>query len=502
MTRVYARNGRPVFVNGWPRASGTRMRRQPPRKLARGLGACLLLSAGLIAGPAMGQTGGLAGLETSGREAAQERLKIGIGQLREAGPGAMGSIALPASTSTMVNGAAYLPAFSISSFQSGQLPPGSDWSMGVNAAVEKTLARVSPQAYMVPCETAKPEDPADKARLEATRPSFIWCSENKATGTAPPRGSKVVIPTADALQRFHGYLLRCASTINEMGGAIRVIESKGFRTPNTLLIQRYIACSAGWRDLPPKQQQWIERRLFVIGIKPQNNTIGELPCTGLALRPDLIVTARHCFFPGDVGNRPGAGVSPSNVRAFFIGRPGIFVQARELLDADGNSLSKRTQQDYIGREDIAFIKLATPVDLAGTSDALLAAPLPEGGKAITDVIIAGFHSQITTDPSQQIAQNGGAAVRYDNSGGCMVVRFNNARCYFHTCQTGPGVSGAPILKFREEAGAMRAYLLGIHTGTRHSQRLCQGTPDTGSQSDWDMAAVNVAEFPVGKLFEK
>lgn len=502
MTRVYARNGRPVFVNGWPRASTTRMRRRPPGMLARGLGVCLLLSAGLLAGRAMAQTEGMAGREAPAREAALERLKIGIGQLREADPGVTGSIALPASTSMIVNGAAYLPTFSISSFQSGRLPAGSDWSMGINAAVENTLARLSPQAYVVPCEADKPADPADKARLEAKPSPFVWCSRNKATGTAPARGSKVVIPTADALQRFRGYLLRCADTINDMGGAIRVMESKGFRTPDAQLIQRYIACSAGWRDLPPKQQQWIERRLFVIGIKSQNNPIGELPCTGLALRPDLIVTARHCFFPDDIGNRPGTAVPPSNVRAYFIGKPGSFVQARELLDADGNSLSRRSQQDYIGREDIAFIKLATPVDLAGTSDALLAAPLPEGANAITDVIIAGFHGQITTNPSQQIARNGGDAVRYDNSGGCMVVRFNNARCYFHTCQTGPGVSGAPALKFREEADGMRTYLLGIHTGTRHSQRLCQGTPDTGSQSDWDMAAVNVAEFPVGKLFGK
>ena len=195
------------------------------------------------------------------------------------------------------------------------------------------------------------------------------------------------------------------------------------------------------------------------------------------------------------------GVAPSVVRAYSVSRPGVFAQASDVLDVDGASLSARSAADYDGRADIAFIRLAAPADLGNTANAQVAAALPDGSDAVTDLVVPGFHGELAGNIAKRVAQGGGDDVRYDNSGGCMMVRFKNASCYAHSCQTGPGVSGAPVLKFQEEAGGVRAYLLGIHTGAGSAESACQGVADKKTAFLWSQAAVNLAEFPVGKLFE-
>ena len=278
-------------------------------------------------------------------------------------------------------------------------------------------------------------------------------------------------------------------------------DQDGFQQVSPELTQRYIACSAGLRDLPAGQREWMERRLFIIGIAPYADAGLVLPCTGLALRADLIVTARHCFFPQDAAGRRMTGVAPSVVRAYSVSRPGVFAQASDVLDVDGASLSARSAADYDGRADIAFIRLAAPADLGNTANAQVAAALPDGSDAVTDLVVPGFHGELAGNIAKRVAQGGGDDVRYDNSGGCMMVRFKNASCYAHSCQTGRA-SAALGLEIPGRGG-WRARLPAGHPhwgGQRRS--ACQGVADKKTAFLWSQAAVNLAEFPVGKLFEK
>jgi hypothetical protein len=497
MKRIPASKGMPAFSPGRPKAA----RRERGRAWAiTGLpGLVLLALSGIVSEPACAQPAGPASRDIqagmagglASRDATLVRLDKGSGQLREIdlrgrAPGA--APALPAAPAA--------PVSALSPGAYGRVPTGIDWNMGVNGAIGKIVAQLGPLAAdMVPCDDgAKPGDV-----LLKTAKSFLlrWCVKNRKTGSGAAPGKAA----PDAKQRFDDYTKRCGGTIGEMAASIRR-DQDGFQQVSPELTQRYIACSAGLRDLPAGQREWMERRLFIIGIAPYADAGLVLPCTGLALRADLIVTARHCFFPQDAAGRRMTGVAPSVVRAYSVSRPGVFAQASDVLDVDGASLSARSAADYDGRADIAFIRLAAPADLGNTANAQVAAALPDGSDAVTDLVVPGFHGELAGNIAKRVAQGGGDDVRYDNSGGCMMVRFKNASCYAHSCQTGPGVSGAPVLKFQEEAGGVRAYLLGIHTGAGSAESACQGVADKKTAFLWSQAAVNLAEFPVGKLFEK
>lgn len=508
MTRVYARNGGWAFINEWLRASRTRMRRHSPRMPARGLVMCLLLSAGLLPAPVTAQAAGMTGSETPAREVfrlqgvepALGQPTPSAGQLRQIDLRRQDVRPPFASTSPVdLEGTLRLRPVG---FLGWRPPKGYNWNMGANSSIENILVKLEPQTYTTLCSFAAPDKTAETLKPATTPLVPSWCGKGKTTGAATPRTSTPTASGSDALSRFRDYKRRCGRTIAEMGATIGNMSTTGFEKPDPNLMQRYLACSADWRDLPQGRREWMERRMFVIGIKPDPAANSILPCTGLALRPNLIVTARHCFFPQDRAGQSLRGVAPSSVRAYFMNPPGMYVQARELLDEDGTSLTAHFLEDYAGRADIAFIKLAMPLDLGPTTDAQVVAPMPAGSNPISDLIVAGFHGELSQDLDAQIERGGGNAVRYDNSGGCMMVRHQNAACYAHTCQTGPGVSGAPILQFLEDADGLHAYLLGIHTGSGDAKAMCHGIIDKGFEEDWSRAAVNLAEFPVGKLFEK
>jgi len=328
----------------------------------------------------------------------------------------------------------------------------------------------------------------------------LLCNGSAAGVATPLQPMTDVFALKILQQQLQDYKAQCSEVVRQIGARLRT------HTPdaNPSLRDRYRHCLASLNVLPSGHREWLSRRLVVLTVAPPE--AGRiLPCTGLAISQELIVTAKHCFYPLGPADARQDLVAADAVRVHRLAdsETGLSI-AGPIMDADGIALPARPPAGLASNEasvgDIAFVRTAVPLDLGATVPVTLAERLPDNNIPVTRVLVPGFHGILATDPLTSLPTPMDDFLGLDLSGGCMVTRFQGASCYAHSCQTGPGLSGAPVLSLAGDGSEFKAYLLGIHSGAGSNEELCRARIPAQHHTAWRGAAVNIANFPVGKLF--
>lgn len=321
------------------------------------------------------------------------------------------------------------------------------------------------------------------AFMKRLREDPAWNNKLKLTQDVPsPYLLDEVFPNSEPLKDYHK---NCAQLTIDVRPYIR----DGTPMPRTLAADYDSKCLGRLDSLPAQQREWLRKRLVVLQLNGASTI-----CTGLLLSPRVIVTAQHCFYFKESGER----ISWNQIRVRHLGAPaGAWRLAKDAVKADGARLPELLPRIEEQLGDIAFAVLTSAVDVGTTRDPLPLAPMTTNGRLI-GIVIPGFHASIANamEPNPT-AESWAAYIRRDASPGCFIKRVEDSDCYLHSCHSGPGMSGSPVLVFKEDDG-LQATLVAIHSGARDRGSNCV----ISNLGVLDRAAPNLANFPQGPLFNK
>jgi hypothetical protein len=209
------------------------------------------------------------------------------------------------------------------------------------------------------------------------------------------------------------------------------------------------ACQAPLKRPPVASGPDLTR--FVGAFGSSKDSLSVRNCTGTLIGENFVLTARHCFMSLDASDHPVAMLSSSEIQEQWF----------ELESGE----SFRYQVCGVRSPDAAA--LATPYLLpADWIEVTIAAPK---GRALPYNPVIGDlrldDKLLLPGVNLLLPQNTAIPpLTTTEVSGCSVMAVSDA-CFFHNCQTLPGMSGAPIFaKFGDSSGALK--LLGIHLAAR------------------------------------
>lgn len=176
-------------------------------------------------------------------------------------------------------------------------------------------------------------------------------------------------------------------------------------------------------------------------------------CTALRVSYTEVVTAQHCFLSTKTGKRTDYAVAAALGKGrYWFSYP---AEANDRFSVCRDSIpSDLVASVYAPAKDVARLKIATT-----------RTPVPNIEKAKTPVAagtplyLRGFFP-FTTSEEPLLSR-----LRATKAGGCF-AHGSADKCFFHTCQTTPMMSGAPVFLRPDVPGQKDTLVLaGLHLGS-------------------------------------
>ncbi|WP_156938278.1 hypothetical protein [Mesorhizobium sp. WSM3626] len=189
----------------------------------------------------------------------------------------------------------------------------------------------------------------------------------------------------------------------------------------------------------------------------------KIACAGIVIKRNLVLTARHCFAPGERSWMTRfliTGIHPPPLRvsdvpgrkAIVLANVGLEYNVRPVQTPFNRNLNG---YDPITERDVDYL-LVELIGYAGSPN-LLRSGKPRVGSKILIPAFLGEVARLYGESSSAEAAH--SSLRGDDSPLCSVLAVIGS-CVVHTCQTDGGYSGTPILQKDENEYAV----VGIHTG--------------------------------------
>lgn len=254
-------------------------------------------------------------------------------------------------------------------------------------------------------------------------------------------------PTADSEK-----IKRCNDLSRQLMDALRISD----QAPSKLQATFTSECMRDlFAFLPDNKQNELEKKLAsILGtfFYGQDNSF----CTGFRIQADVVGTAKHCFYGRDTGELlqmpRSVKFQPAGSKLEFDVKPiDCYTDSKERCEFPQSVASFSTIND--------FLMLRVP--------ALKGIPMPNvefeqmviPGEA---VLVAG----ISTDLGGE-----GKYLVDDTPSGCK-VGFSEGNCIYHSCSTGRGYSGSPLLRLTTRSDKSNLVIVGVHiegVGVKGSQ---------------------------------
>ena len=185
-------------------------------------------------------------------------------------------------------------------------------------------------------------------------------------------------------------------------------------------------------------------------------------CTVTLIDSNKVLTSRHCFIDANTGDY--------NIGCSKLLKPGLSVRfLSDLKTAYG--IARLPQNCADMRKEFSIDE--DSIELTLKSDPPNAYPAIQTTDMASNVPDMGFwmiglNGYVLDSYELNAKAPVESAIRYSPISTCAVLSVN-ANCLFHTCQTGPRMSGAGLLKMKTDGGIE---LHGIHTGTSDMYKQC------------------------------
>jgi len=203
----------------------------------------------------------------------------------------------------------------------------------------------------------------------------------------------------------------------------------------------------------------------------------EVSCTVTLIKPDIALTARHCFF--EVTESANGKSMIASLRKGAFGWTVNFGSIDAPQKANITSIHIPSALD--GKNSIKVVPSNTswsgPIDKAAkTADYILVkldVPLNLSGS----IDFSGSHIQIGSElhllgyyPGHNLAPvKNDSGIRHQPAGLCKALAVGAPRCIMHACATSQGASGAPI--FLLISGELK--LAAIHSSASNASDICE-----------------------------
>lgn len=176
-------------------------------------------------------------------------------------------------------------------------------------------------------------------------------------------------------------------------------------------------------------------------------------CTALRVSYTEVVTAQHCFLSIKTGERTDYAVAAALGKGrYWFSYP---AEANDRFSVCRDSIpSDLVKTVYAPANDVARLKIAT-TRTSIPKIVLAKTPVPAG----SSLYLRGFFP--FTHPDEPPLSR----LRATKAGGCF-AHGSADKCFFHTCQTTPMMSGAPVFLRPDAAGPGEPLVLaGMHLGS-------------------------------------